>query len=150
MKCPVCPSSETKVVDSRVNQNGMTIRRRRECEECDFRFSTNEEIELLDIMVNKNDGSRESYDRRKLKNGILRSLAKRSYEKDDLDQLIRTIERDIQKEKQKEIESKKIGEIVMERLRNFDKVAYIRFASIYREFEDVDKFESEIKLLDKK
>lgn len=148
MLCPVCSSNETKVVDSRNNKNNMTIRRRRECSECSFRFSTQEEIELLGIRVKKNNGETEKYDRRKLKTGIERSLTKRPYEKDDLDHLIRKIEQDIQKEKSDVVESKEIGKIVMRNLKDFDKVAYIRFASIYREFEDLDKFENEIRLLD--
>ncbi|PSO45722.1 MAG: transcriptional regulator NrdR [Parcubacteria group bacterium QH_9_35_7] len=147
MYCPVCPSEQTKVIDSRVKDNGMTTRRRRECVECDYRFSTKEEAKLLGVKVIKNDDSKEEYDRRKLKSGILRSLTKRPYESEELNQLIRSIERDIQKQGGKEVESRTIGKIVMQHLRDFDQVAYIRFASIYREFEDVNKFEHEIQSL---
>lgn len=126
----------------------MVIRRRRECSKCDFRFSTEEEVELLGIRVEKNNSEVEKYDRRKLKTGIERSLTKRPYKKEELDHLIRKIEQDIQKEKKDVVESKVIGKIVMRNLKKFDKVAYIRFASIYREFEDIDKFENEIRLLD--
>jgi transcriptional repressor NrdR len=148
MKCPICPSQETKVVDSRGSENGMTIRRRRECSECGFRFSTHEEMKLLDIKIIKNNGEKEYYNRDKLKQGIVHALTKRPYDKSELNRLIRDIEQDIQKEQKQEIESEQIGKIVMEHLLDFDKVAYLRFASIYREFEDVDKFEREIKDLD--
>lgn len=147
MQCPVCPSDDTKVIDSRGKDNGMTIRRRRECQSCEYRFSTHEEVRLLDITVIKNDGSREEYERRKLKEGILRALTKRPFENEELEQLIRSIERDIQREEGTEIESRIIGEIVMDHLQKFDQIAYIRFASIYREFEDINKFEHEIQSL---
>lgn len=150
MHCPLCRSDQTKVIDTRMSTDGMLVRRRRECEKCRYRFSTIEEIELLDIVVVKNDGQRESYQRNKLEKGILQSLTKRPYTQDRFDRLIHAIERDIQKKKKREITSKDIGEIVMKQLKRFDKVAYIRFASIYRAFEDVDKFEKEIKMLEKK
>ncbi len=149
MFCPVCRHKETKVIDSRLTQDGMAIRRRRECEKCSYRFSTVEEAELLDIVVVKNNGVRESYSRNKLENGIIRSLAKRPYTEDKFDGLIHAIERDIQKKKKREITSKEIGELVMRHLQKFDKVAYVRFASIYRAFEDVGKFQSVIKELKK-
>ena len=147
MHCPVCKSKETKVVDSRLAQDGMSVRRRRECIKCSYRFSTLEEIELLDIVVVKNDGRRESYSRNKMEQGIIRSLTKRPYTQDKFDRLVHGIERDIQKKKKREITSKDLGEILMKHLRKFDKIAYIRFASIYRAFEDVGKFEREIKSL---
>lgn len=147
MFCPVCRNKETKVVDSRLTQDGMSVRRRRECIKCTYRFSTLEEMELLDIVVVKNDGRRESYSRNKMEKGILHSLAKRPYTQDKFDKLVHAIERDIQKKKKREITSKEIGEILMKYLRKFDKIAYIRFASIYRAFEDVDKFQTEIKSL---
>ena len=150
MYCPVCKSKETKVVDSRLTQDGMAIRRRRECIKCAYRFSTVEETELLDITVVKNDGLRESYSRNKLERGILHSLTKRPYTQESFDKMIHAIERDIQKKKKREITSKEIGELVMKHLRKFDKVAYIRFASIYRAFEDVTKFQHEIKSLQSK
>lgn len=150
MHCPVCRSKETKVIDSRVSSDGMTIRRRRECEKCKYRFSTVEEVELLDIVVVKNDGRRESYDREKLKSGIFHSLTKRPYTQEEFDRLIHAIERDIQKKKKREVTSRELGELVMKHLKKFDKVAYIRFASIYRAFEDVNTFKSEINSLEKK
>ncbi len=150
MHCPACSSKETKVVDSRLTQDGMAVRRRRECLKCSYRFSTIEEMELLDIMVVKNDGSRQSYSRNKLSNGIIRSLTKRPYTQEKFDRLIHAIERDIQKKRKREVTSEEVGEIVMKRLRIFDKVAYIRFASIYRAFEDVKKFQTEVISLQKK
>lgn len=150
MHCPVCTSKETKVVDSRSAHEGMAVRRRRECIKCGYRFSTLEQGELLDIIVVKQDGAREAYDRRKLRSGILHSLTKRAYTEERLDKLIHKIERDIQKKKKREMTSSMIGEIVMRHLKRFDKVAYIRFASIYRAFKDVDTFEAELRRLAKK
>jgi len=147
MHCPVCRSKETKVVDSRLGSDGMAVRRRRECVKCMFRFSTVEEMELLDITVVKNDGQRETYDQAKLTQGIVRSLTKRPYTQEKFDKLIYTIERDIQKKKKREVTSREVGEVVMKHLRLFDKVAYIRFASIYRAFEDVDTFQTAIRSL---
>ena len=150
MFCPVCRHKETKVVDSRITQDGLAIRRRRECEKCNYRFSTVEEVELLDIVVVKNNGARESYSRNKLGSGIVRSLTKRPYTQEKFDSLIHAIERDIQKKKKREITSKEVGELVMKHLQKFDKVAYVRFASIYRAFEDVGKFASVVRSLKKK
>ncbi|MBI5222520.1 MAG: transcriptional repressor NrdR [Candidatus Magasanikbacteria bacterium] len=150
MYCPICSSKETKVVDSRLSSDGLAIRRRRECVKCNYRFSTVEETELLDITVVKRDGRRESYSRNKMERGILRSLVKRPYTQEKLDRMIAAIERDIQRKKKREVTSRDIGEIVMKHLRKFDKVAYIRFASIYRQFEDVKKFQSEIKMLEER
>ena len=147
MYCPVCNSKDTKVVDSRVTQDGYSIRRRRECMKCQYRFSTVEEMELLDIVVIKSDGKRESYDRKKVESGMLHSLRKRPYMQESFDRMINAIERDIQKKNTREITSREVGEIVMDYLRKFDKVAYIRFASIYLSFEDVDNFESTIQSL---
>ena len=147
MFCPICRSRESKVVDSRLTQDGLAIRRRRECEKCNYRFSTVEEVELLDIVVVKNDGRRESYSRNKLENGMVRSLTKRPYTQDKFDRLIHWIERDIQKKKKREITSKEIGELAMKHLQKFDKVAYVRFASIYRAFEDVGRFQSVVRAL---
>lgn len=157
MHCPVCRSHDTKVIDSRTAEAGMSIRRRRECSECHYRFSTLEEVELLDLIVVKQDGSRESYNRSKLEQGLVHSLTKRPYTEERFRRMINSIERDIQKKatkawaehttKYKEITSKDIGEIVMKHLKKFDKVAYIRFASIYRAFEDVETFQHELKTL---
>ena len=121
------------------------IRRRRECDKCSYRFSTVEEVELLDIVVVKSDGRRESYMREKLEKGVKQSLSKRPYTAENFYRLIHSIERDIQKKKKREISSKDIGESVMKYLKNFDKVAYIRFASVYRDFKDVKTFQKELK-----
>ncbi|MBT3539440.1 transcriptional repressor NrdR [Candidatus Parcubacteria bacterium] len=150
MQCPVCRSKETKVVDSRVTHDGNMIRRRRECVKCQYRFSTVEEMELLDIVVVKQDGKRENYSRNKLEKGILHSLSKRPYTQDRFDRMVHNIERDIQKKNKREVTSNEVGELVMKHLKKFDKVAYIRFASIYRAFEDVKKFQKEIKSLQPK
>ena len=147
MHCPICRFHDTRVLDTRVSADGLTIRRRRECDKCHYRFSTIEEMELLDIVVVKTDGRRESYARPKLTDGILRSLTKRPFTQEQFDRLIHAIERDIQKKKMREVTSKDIGEIVMRHLSRFDKVAYIRFASIYRAFTDVTTFEHEIRSL---
>jgi transcriptional repressor NrdR len=149
MFCPICRTKDTKVIDSRVARDGMVIRRRRECPKCSYRFSTLEEVELLDIVVVKRDGSREAYSRDKLESGIVHSLTKLPYTKERFDKLISAIERDIQKKKKREVTSTEVGELVMKHLRKFNKVAYIRFASIYRAFTDVNRFKSEIKSLEK-
>jgi transcriptional repressor NrdR len=147
MNCPVCKSTETKVIDSRLTSDGFSIRRRRECLKCSYRFSTLEEIELLDIFVIKKDNKKELYNRKKVESGILKSLSKRPYKQEDFDRMIYSIERDIQKLNKKEIVSEKIGEIIMKHLKKFDKVSYIRFASIYRDFSDVDTFKKEVSSL---
>ena len=147
MYCPVCHHKDTKVVDSRLSPDGASIRRRRECEKCDFRFSTSEDMELLDLTVVKRDGRRESYLRDKLMRGIQQALQKRPVTDMDFHQLVRKIERDIQKKKRGEITTLEIGEIVMKQLKPFDTVAYIRFASVYRSFEDVQTFQDELKKL---
>ncbi|MBU2566695.1 transcriptional regulator NrdR [Patescibacteria group bacterium] len=141
MHCPVCNQKDTKVVDSRLSSDGITIRRRRLCEACDHRFSTLEEIALLDTTVIKRDGRRETYNRDKLTAGVRKSLEKRSYTEDAFRSLIHGIESDIAKRGGEEITSSSMGEIIMDRLRNFDNVAYIRFASVYRAFEDVQTFQ---------
>ncbi|MBU0645976.1 transcriptional regulator NrdR [Patescibacteria group bacterium] len=147
MFCPVCNNKDSKVVDSRISADGASVRRRRACEKCNFRFSTNEEVELLDLTVVKSDGRREGYSRDKLIRGLKRSLEKRSYTDNNFDKLVHQVERDIQKKRRGQLTSQEIGEIVMNRLKTFDKVAYIRFASVYRSFEDVKTFESELKKL---
>ncbi len=147
MRCPVCNDPDTKVIDSRQGVDGMNVRRRRECEKCDFRFSTLEEMELLDLTVVKRDGRRESYGRDKIMRGLEKSLEKRPYTDVDLRQLVHKIERDIQKRRRGELTTKELGEIVMKHLKGFDKVAYIRFASVYRSFDDVKTFEEELRSL---
>lgn len=148
MHCPVCNHEDTRVVDSRLSPDGTSVRRRRECGACEYRFSTFEEIELLDIRVVKRDGSKEMYTREKLERGVRKALEKRSHTDSDVRALIHAIERGIQKLKSSEIKTSDIGEIVMRRLKAFDKVAYIRFASVYRSFEDVKTFQDEIKRLE--
>lgn len=147
MRCPICNEKQTKVVDSRNVNDGVVVRRRRECDECEFRFSTHEEVALLDLTVVKRNGEREHYSRDKLVKGIERALEKRPYTDDQFHQLINKIERDIQKKRKNQLTSGQLGEIVMARLEEFDEVAYIRFASVYRSFEDVETFEKELKKL---
>lgn len=147
MKCSACNHKDTKVLDSRLSGEGFSIRRRRECAKCGFRFSTLEEMEILDLAVIKRDGHRENYSKSKLIKGLRTSLEKRQYLEDDFQKLIREVERDIQKKANSEITSKQIGEIVMKRLKAFDQVAYIRYASVYRSFKDAKTFQKELNRL---
>ena len=147
MHCPVCNHEDTRVVDSRLTGEGTAIRRRRECDACGYRFSTNEEIELLDLTVVKRDGVRQAYSREKMEHGLKKALEKRPVTDAAFRTLVHGIERDIQRKKEDELTSADIGEIVMNRLKSFDKVAYIRFASVYRQFEDVDSFSKELEQL---
>lgn len=147
MRCPVCNHEESRVVDSRVTGDGFSIRRRRECEECSQRFSTVEEVELLDVAVTKRDGDAEPYRREKLERGLKKALEKRPFAPEAFKALVGSIERDIQKEGGDEIMSQTIGDIVMRHLRQFDKVAYVRFASVYRSFDDVKTFQDELEKL---
>lgn len=144
MHCPVCSHPDTRVVDSRLAPDGTSVRRRRECDQCEYRFSTSEEVELLDLTVVKRDGRREAYARENIERGLRKALEKRSYTETDFRTLIHSIERAIQRRKNMEIRSSDIGEIVMQELKAFDKIAYIRFASVYRSFEDVETFEEEL------
>lgn len=145
MHCPYCNYFDTKVTDSRVAADGLSIRRRRECTKCGFRFSTVEQSEILDLTVIKRDGRREPYNKEKLEQGLRRSLEKRPYTAEQFTTLVQRIERDIQRKRKTELTSKDIGEIVMKRLKNFDQVAYIRFASVYRSFQDIQSFSRELK-----
>ena len=147
MRCPVCSFEDSKVVDSRGTGEGFAIRRRRECMSCEHRFSTVEEVELLDLSVVKRDGRREPYLREKLERGLKKALEKRPYSPDAFKSLIGTIERDIQRLKSDEVTSEDAGEIVMRHLRQFDKVAFVRFASVYRSFSDVKTFQDEVEKL---
>jgi transcriptional repressor NrdR len=149
MRCPVCNFKSTRVVDSRLATDGMSVRRRRECEKarCGFRFSTAEEAELLDVSIVKRDGKREAYLREKLISGLKKALEKRPYTDAQFHNLVQKIERDIQKRRSGEITSIELGEILMKQLKRFDKVAYIRFASVYHSFEGLDVFEKELKKL---
>ncbi|OGY42143.1 MAG: transcriptional regulator NrdR [Candidatus Buchananbacteria bacterium RBG_13_39_9] len=150
MKCPVCNYQETKVIDSREGSDGMTIRRRRECLKCGFRFSTYEQVELLEVNVLKRDGHKESYLREKLASGLRKAFEKRPISEEKFKILINRIERNIQAKKKAEVSSIEIGEIVMKELKRVDPVAYIRFASVYRAFEDLDTFQKEINSVFKK
>lgn len=147
MFCVVCNHNDTKVIDSRLSNEGMAIRRRRECLKCNFRFSTNEEMEILDIIVVKRDGAREVYNREKIERGLKIALQKRPITHETFKHLLGGIERDIQKKKKKELTSLQIGEIVMKKLKTVDKVAYVRFASVYSAFEDVEKFQEALEKL---
>ena len=147
MKCPVCYYLDTKVVDSRVATDGLSIRRRRECLKCGFRFSTYEEMEILDLMIVKRDGRRESYNRDKLTKGLKRALEKRPITEDNFKKLIHSIERDLQVIRKSEITSSQIGQIIMRHLKKTDQVAYIRFASVYESFKDAQEFRKELNKL---
>jgi transcriptional repressor NrdR len=147
MKCPICYFDDTKVIDSRVATDGLSIRRRRECLKCGFRFSTYEEVEILDLMIVKRDGRRESYNREKLTSGLKKSLEKRAVTDDKFKQLIHGIERDLQKLKKSEITSRQVGQLVMKQLKKVDQVAYIRYASVYEQFKDANEFRKELNKL---
>ncbi|MEK7496879.1 MAG: transcriptional regulator NrdR [Patescibacteria group bacterium] len=147
MHCPVCNYYDTKVLDSRVVEAGLGIRRRRECGKCSFRFSTQEECEVLDLTIVKRDGRREPYSKEKLALGLKHSLEKRPYTAEQFRGLAQKIERDIQRRRKDEVTSGEVGEIVMKHLRKFDQVAFIRFASVYRQFEDVTGFSRELSAL---
>lgn len=148
MRCPVCGHEDTKVIDSRVASDGLSIRRRRECEKCSYRFSTYEEVEILELSVIKRDGTLEPYVREKLESGLHKALEKRPITADAFKQLVSEIEQDIQKKIENgRIESKEIGNLVVRKLKKFDQVAYIRFASVYRQFEDIEEFKKELQKL---
>ncbi|MCF0142885.1 MAG: transcriptional repressor NrdR [Parasporobacterium sp.] len=147
MKCPYCGCVDTKVLDSRPNDDRTAIRRRRECERCEKRFTTYEKIETIPLIVIKKDNNREAYDRTKIEGGVLRACYKRPVSAARLEQLIDDIENDIFALGTAEVKSTDIGEIVMERIKDVDQVAYVRFASVYREFKDVNTFIDEIKKL---
>lgn len=145
MKCPFCAYKEDKVVDSRATQEGAAIRRRRECLRCGKRFTTYEYIEELALMVIKKDGRRESFDRQKILSGLLKACEKRPISMEKLEEIVTQVERLIQKKYDREVESSKIGELVMEKLKTLDDVAYVRFASVYRQFKDISQFMVELK-----
>lgn len=144
MKCPFCGDLESKVVDSRRSEDGSTIRRRRECCKCQRRFTTYEIVESLPIIVIKRSGSREAFDRNKILNSMMHAFDKRKVEVSELDRITTEIEQAIQNTLEREVSTDKIGEMVMERLKPLDEVAYIRFASVYRRFQDVRSFIREI------
>ena len=145
MKCPYCNNKDTRVIDSRPSEDGTSIRRRRCCDECGKRFTTYEKLETIPLLVIKKDNTREQYDRSKIEAGILSASYKRAIPTEDIQRTIEKIETEIFRREEKEIPTSVIGEIVMENLKDLDAVAYVRFASIYREFKDVNTFMSEIK-----
>ena len=147
MKCPFCEYEESKVIDSRPTYEGEAIRRRRECLKCAKRFTTYEKIENIPLMVVKKDGSRQMFDREKLLNGIMRACEKRPVPTSDMEHIVNEIESAIQNMLEREISSQKIGEMVMERLQKIDEVAYVRFASVYRQFKDINTFVEEVNKL---
>ena len=145
MKCPCCNQDDTRVVDSRPADDNSSIRRRRLCDACGKRFTTYEKVETIPLIVIKKDQTRERYDRRKVEDGVMRACYKRPTPIQKIREMIDEVEMEIFRREEKEIESKVIGEIVMDRLKDLDAVAYVRFASVYREFKDVNTFMDELK-----
>ena len=150
MKCPFCGNDNTRVIDSRPADDNFSIRRRRLCDECGKRFTTYEKVDTIPLIIIKKDNNREQYDRAKLEAGVLRACHKRPVSVDQISHLIDEVETEIFNMEEKEIPSNVIGELVMDKLREIDAVAYVRFASVYREFKDVNTFMNELKkMLDK-
>jgi len=147
MKCPFCENPDTKVIDSRPTEEGQAVRRRRECDRCNKRFTTYEKIEQMLLMVVKKDGRRETFDRDKILGGIVKACEKRPVPMADIEKVVDEIERGLNNTMEKEIESKLIGELIMEHLRKIDEVAYVRFASVYRQFTDANTFVAEVEKL---
>lgn len=147
MRCPRCGHPDDKVIDSRPTDDGISIRRRRECMSCQERFTTYERIENMSLMVIKKDGSRQPFDRNKLINGILKSCEKRPVSIQQITKIVDTIERQQENSLRREVSTRELGERVLQQLRNVDEVAYIRFASVYREFNDINSFFVEINSL---
>ena len=144
MKCAYCGCTQSRVVDSRQNDDGTSIRRRRECENCGRRFTTYERIELVPLMIIKKDQTREAFDVEKLRSGIAKSCEKRPVSLGKIDELVQEIERTLNNQPDSEITSKMVGELVMDGLKKLDEVAYVRFASVYKEFKDIDTFMDEL------
>ena len=147
MRCPYCNADDSKVIDSRPTEDGKAIRRRRECIQCGKRFTTYEKVEELMFMVVKRDGSRESFDRNKILNGIMRACQKRPVSVEQMEAIVDDVERGLNNMMEKEVSSSFIGEVVMDHLKDLDEVAYVRFASVYRQFKDVNTFVAEIEKL---
>lgn len=147
MKCPYCGYSESKVVDSRPTEEQTAIRRRRECEKCSKRFTTYEKVEEMPLIIVKKEGNRELYQRSKIINGFLKACEKRPVSIKQIEEVVDEIEKELYNSMEKEIESKKIGEMVMNRLKQLDDVAYVRFASVYRQFKDLNTFMEELNKL---
>lgn len=150
MKCPYCSHKETKVLDKREPEDLSVTRRRRECLKCKKRFTTYERTEEFELVIEKKDGKRERFDRHKLLTGIIKACEKRPVSMEKIEKVAEEIESDLREKGEKEVLSKKIGEMVMRKLRSLDKVAYIRFASVYREFDDLERFEEELGKLQKR
>ena len=144
MKCPYCGDQDSKVIDSRHSEDGASIRRRRECLACQKRFTTYETVESLPIIVVKKDGSRQSFDRTKILNGMVRACEKRPVSMAEMEAAVTDIEQVMQNSLEREISSSEIGELVIERLKPLDEVAYVRFASVYRQFKDINSFMQEL------
>ncbi|MCD8097151.1 MAG: transcriptional regulator NrdR [Lachnospiraceae bacterium] len=144
MKCPYCGKDNMRVIDSRPADDGDSIRRRRECDECHKRFTTYEKVELIPIMVIKKDNNRETYDRSKIEGGVFRACHKRPISTAQVEAMIDEVEAAVFSREEREVSSREIGELVMEKLRELDSVAYVRFASVYREFKDVNTFMKEL------
>ena len=150
MKCPFCGHEDTRVIDSRPAEDNNSIRRRRVCDECGKRFTTYEKVETIPLIIIKKDKNRETYDRTKLQGGILRACHKRPISADKINQIVDDVETKILSMEEKEIDSRVIGELIMDKLKEVDAVAYVRFASVYREFKDVNSFLDELRnVLDK-
>jgi transcriptional repressor NrdR len=145
MRCPVCNSTSNTVVDSRLNKEGNSTRRRRNCDDCQHRFTTYERVEDTPIMVVKKDSRREPFDRKKLLNGLLRACEKCAISMDQIETLTNEIELSLQEKNEKEVSSTLIGKEVMKRLRELDDIAYVRFASVYRQFKDINEFMTEVR-----
>lgn len=148
MKCPFCGALETSVVESRTANEGSSIRRRRHCEKCDKRFTTYEEVRSSVLWVVKKDGRREPFDREKLKHGILKAIEKRPVSLELIDEVVSEVEREMLRKEKEEISSRQLGNAILRRLRKIDKVAWLRFASVYLEFEDLSDFEKAMSALD--
>lgn len=150
MKCPICKTPDSKVIDSRAASDGFVIRRRRECENCHTRFTTYEHVERVPWKVIKKDGRREDYDREKLLKGIVTACEKRPISMSRIEELVDSIESQLEETYKQEISSREIGELVMEKLQGLDEVAFVRFASVYRQFKDVNQFLNEVNRITKK
>jgi transcriptional repressor NrdR len=147
MRCPFCENADTRVIDSRPTEEGHAIRRRRECDGCSKRFTTYEKVEEITFMVIKKDGSRQAFDRNKIMNGIIKACEKRPVPMSEIEKIVVDIERGLSNMMEKEVQSKLIGEVIMEHLKELDEVAYVRFASVYRQFTDVNTFVAEVEKL---
>ncbi|MCR4789230.1 MAG: transcriptional regulator NrdR [Lachnospiraceae bacterium] len=145
MKCPFCGHENTRVIDSRPAEENNSIRRRRVCDECDKRFTTYEKVETIPLIIVKKDDNREAFDRSKIESGVLRACHKRPVSAKQIQEIVDSVETEIYSKEEREIPSSVIGELVMEKLKDVDSVAYVRFASVYREFKDINTFMDELK-----